>query len=164
MAFLKPERFFRRVSQIDIERDIVALGFTHVLLDVDNTIRSRADGSVPRDVRVWLEKAAEAGVVLCLFSNSWHERVFELGCHLDLPVIAKALKPLPFAYVRARCQIGCPLATTVAIGDQLLTDVCGAHLVGAAAYLVDPLSEADLRHTVFLRRIERRLMGSIRAE
>ena len=41
------------------------------------------------------------------------------------------------------------------IGDQLSTDIFGAHLLGMKAYLVCPLVEEDLKHTVFVRNIER---------
>ena len=41
------------------------------------------------------------------------------------------------------------------IGDQLTTDILGAHLVGMRAYLVCPLVEVDLKHTLLLRNFER---------
>ena len=46
------------------------------------------------------------------------------------------------------------------VGDQLLTDVLGAHLVGLKAFLVVPLAEVDLKHTLVLRGLERGLMGA----
>ena len=36
MSLLIPERYFSRISSIDIQRDLLDVGFTHVLLDVDN--------------------------------------------------------------------------------------------------------------------------------
>lgn len=164
MAFFKPERFFKRITNIDVQCDIVSLGFTHVLVDVDNTIRSREDGLVPADVAAWLEEARRAGLTVVLFSNNWHNNVLELGRSLGLPVVAKAMKPLPYAYYLAKRQMGCPLGLTLAIGDQLLTDVCGAHVLGVTAYLVEPLATKDLRHTLVLRHLERKLMGAMRAE
>ena len=58
MTFLEPDRYFSRLSHVDIERDILALGFRHVLLDVDNTILTRDTHEVPRDVGVWLAACA----------------------------------------------------------------------------------------------------------
>ena len=164
MAFFKPERYFKRITDIDIACDIMACGFACVLVDVDNTVRSREDDTVPPDVRKWLNEVAAAGVQVCLFSNNWHGNVYDLGRELGFPVIAKAMKPLPRAYALARRQTGCPRGLMLAIGDQLLTDICGAHLAGVAAYLVEPLTEKDLRHTVVLRRVERALLGSMRPE
>ena len=50
MALLTPDRYFSRISAIDIERDLLGCGLTHVLLDIDNTVRARDTGCVPRDV------------------------------------------------------------------------------------------------------------------
>lgn len=60
MALLTPDRYFSRISAIDIERDLLGCGLTHVLLDIDNTVRARDTGCVPRDVGMWLGRAREA--------------------------------------------------------------------------------------------------------
>ena len=50
------------------------------------------------------------------------------------------------------------------IGDQLMTDVFGAHLVGLKCYLVLPLVEKDLIHTLVLRKVERLFLRNIQPE
>ncbi len=45
------------------------------------------------------------------------------------------------------------------VGDQLSTDIVGAHVVGLVAYMLQPLAEQDLRHTLVLRNIERAILG-----
>lgn len=155
MALLQPDRYFSRISGINIQADIINQGKTAVLLDIDNTILSRADHSVPSDVRLWLSKLRTAGVRACLVSNNFHQHVFKLAQELDLPIIAKALKPLPQGYIRACRLLKVSRKDAVMIGDQLSTDILGAHLVGMNAYLVCPLVEEDLKHTVFIRGIER---------
>ena len=72
MAYLQPERYFSRISHINIKRDLLDCGFRFVLLDIDNTILSRATHDVPRDVGLWLAQARDAGVQFCLVSNNWH--------------------------------------------------------------------------------------------
>ncbi len=155
MSLFEPDRYFSRISAIDIRVDLVAQGVAAVLLDVDNTIRSRADNSVPKDVRLWLEKLRAENIKACLLTNNFHANVFDLAKELDLPIVAKALKPLPKGYVRAAKLLGVNRRDTVMIGDQISTDIVGAHLVGMRAFLVCPLVEEDLRHTVVLRGIER---------
>ncbi len=44
---------------------------------------------------------------------------------------------------------------TVGIGDQLATDVLGAHLHGMRAFYVDPLCTADLAYMHVLRAVDR---------
>lgn len=160
MALLEPDRYFARVTRISVRDDIVDAGFRHVLLDMDNTLVSRATGGIPRDVRVWLGELRDSGVAICLLSNNWHASPYKIAEELDLPLVAKALKPLPHSFILARGRIGARSATTVVIGDQLSTDVVGAHMLGMKAYLVCPLVEQDLKHTVVLRGLERALMGN----
>ena len=50
------------------------------------------------------------------------------------------------------------------IGDQLVTDVLGAHFLGMTAYMLAPLVETDLPHTLILRNFERLVMGDRRPE
>ena len=79
MALLQPERYFSRVSNISVAHDIVDAGFTHVLLDMDNTILSRATHDIPRDVGVWLATARDAGMLIIWFQNGWDEQYVEAG-------------------------------------------------------------------------------------
>ena len=164
MAFLEPDRYFARISRIDIDRDLLALGFRNVLLDVDNTILTRDTHEVPRDVGFWLAKARDAGITFCLVSNNWHEGVYQLANRLSLPIVAKAVKPLPPAFLMALRKLGAKRSETVVIGDQLVTDVMGAHFLGMKAYLLAPLVEQDLPHTLLLRNFERVVMGERKPE
>ncbi len=155
MSPVHPDRYFARTSAIDVRRDILDCGFTHVLLDVDNTVVSRADHQVPKDVRLWIARLQKAGVRLCFLSNNWHKSVHDLSSEMGIPVVAKACKPLPHGFFLALRKIGGSRKSTVMVGDQLSTDVVGAHLAGLRAYLVCPLVEEDLKHTMFVRSIER---------
>lgn len=158
MGLYEPDRYFSSVSRIDVEWDLARHGLTHVFLDVDNTIRRRDNDEVPRAVLAWLAKARDTGISLCLLSNNFHDDIYELARDLDLPVVAKAMKPLPFGFQRAMKLVDATPDTSVMVGDQLLTDVVGAHVVGMKAYLVRPLVDVDLKHTVVMRRIEERLL------
>lgn len=160
MSLFQPDRYFSRITAINIKHDLLLAGYDNVLLDIDNTLRSRETGEIPRDAGIWLGQARDAGVRFCLLSNNWHDDVFDFAKELDLPIVAKACKPLPLGYVRAMHELGSNKSDTVAIGDQMLTDVVGAHLAGIAAYMVMPLVDVDLKHTVALRVIERGLLGS----
>lgn len=69
MSFTKPDRYLRRISDIDIKKDLLKAGYKNVLLDVDNTILTRDKSIVPIDVGQWLENARDAGINFCLISN-----------------------------------------------------------------------------------------------
>ncbi len=165
MPFFRPDRYFSRISHIDVERDILGCGLEFVLLDIDNTIMPR-DGShqIPRDVGLWLARARDAGVSFCLLSNNWHASVYDVARDLDLPIVAKAIKPLPPAFLLARHKLHSKRRNTLVIGDQLATDVFGAHLLGMKVYMLQPLVEQDLWHTLLLRHLERAIMGGRQPE
>ncbi|MCL1798259.1 MAG: HAD hydrolase-like protein [Eggerthellaceae bacterium] len=164
MSFFAPDRYFSRISAIDVQKDILGAGFTHVLLDIDNTILTRDTHEIPRDIGFWLGHARDAGLRFCLVSNNWHQGVHDLARRIDLPIVSHAMKPLPPALLRGMGKVGARRASTVMIGDQLITDVIGAHLVGVKAYLVCPLVKQDLRHTLLLRNLERAFIGHLQPE
>ena len=99
-----------------------------------------------------------------MISNDWHKNVVELADELKLPIVVKSLKPLPAAFRRARQKIGANKSNCIMIGDQLMTDVFGAHFVGLKCYLVLPLVEKDLVHTLVLRKVERLFLKNIQPE
>lgn len=160
MALFEPDRYFSRLSHVDVEGDLLGQGLDHVLLDIDNTILTRDTHEVPRDAALWLGRARSAGVAFCLLSNNWHHGVYELAERLELPLVARAVKPLPPAFLAAMGKVGGRRGDTVVIGDQLVTDVLGAHFVGLPAYMLQPLVETDLWHTLLLRHFERLVMGA----
>ena len=76
-----------------------------------------------------------------------------------MPIIAKAMKPLPVALFAACSMLGAKRSETVMVGDQLSTDVLAAHNAGMSAYLLAPLAEQDLRHTKYVRMVEQAILG-----
>ncbi len=164
MKFTTPERFFSRITQIDIQADILDEGIRLLLLDIDNTILTRDTHEVPSDVQEWLQRAQDAGLRICFVSNNWHKSVYQLARSMDLPIVAKSMKPLPFAFCKARSPYGCKRSECLVIGDQLMTDVLGAHTAGLRAYLLQPLVASDLAHTLALRHVEKLLLKDLRPE
>ena len=159
MSLLQPDEYFARVSSISVRFDLLARGLTTVLIDIDNTVRSREDGRVPADIEAWLSECEQAGVSVCLLSNNWHENVFDLAERLDLPIVAKAMKPLPGGYLVALRTMHAKARETVVVGDQVFTDIIGAKALGIRTYLVAPLAEVDLPHMALLRNVERAIVG-----
>ena len=159
MALFQPDGYFSRISRIDVKRDLRERGLDTVLLDIDNTLRSREDGRVPEDAQAWLERCANGGVRVCLLSNNFHQNVFDLAERLDLPIVAKAMKPLPGGYLSALHAMKARARSTVVVGDQLFTDIIGAKALGIRTYLVAPLCEVDLPYMAAMRYVERAIVG-----
>ena len=154
MAFFKPDRYFTRVTSIDAA-ELAASGVRFALLDLDNTLLPRDTHQVPEDIKAWLESVRTAGITPCILTNNWHHGAHEWAQRLGLPIVSHAVKPLPFAYIIALRKIGAKRKNTVCIGDQLITDVWGAHFMRMKVIMVNPLVKADLKHTLLLRHVEK---------
>jgi HAD superfamily phosphatase (TIGR01668 family) len=158
MPFFTPDDYLSSVVRIE-PAELVEQGFGAVLLDIDNTLVPRDTHRLPEDVARWVARLKEAGLRVCLLSNNWHKVVFDYAAEIGLPVVYKAMKPLPFAYPRALRKIGRRRGEkVVCVGDQIVTDVWGAHLLGYHAILVQPQATKDLWYTLLLRRFERLLL------
>ena len=151
---LSPDFYLRSVSDIDLSA-LRSRGIDTLLVDLDNTLLPRDSPVVPDSARMWVQSLSAAGFKVCLVSNNWHERVSDVAAELGIPLVAKAVKPLPFAFLRALRKLGSKRSSAAVVGDQMFTDVVGGKFLGMATIMVLPLSESDLPHTLALRRVER---------
>jgi HAD superfamily phosphatase (TIGR01668 family) len=155
---LSPDYYLRSVSDIDLDA-LRGRGVDTLLVDLDNTLLPRDTSAVPESARRWAASLSERGFKVCLVSNNWHQRVSEVADELGMDLVAKAVKPLPFAFLRALHKVGSKRSQAAVVGDQMFTDVVGGKLLGMVTVMVLPLSESDLPHTLALRRIERVLLA-----
>lgn len=117
------------------ELDINAL-----LVDVDCTLKTYRDEEVSVQVAAWLVALREAGIKVCIVSNGGGRRIERFAKLLELPHIAKALKPLPFGLWRALRLIEADARHTAMVGDQLFADVLAGRLAGLRTVMVTALS------------------------
>ena len=155
---LSPDYYYRSVLDIDLGA-LASVGIDTLLIDLDNTLLPRDSDVIPDDVKAWAAGLGAAGFRACLVSNNWHERVVRVAEELGFELVAKAVKPLPFAFIAALRRMDSSRARAAIVGDQMFTDVLGGKLTGIPTVLVLPMSSADLPHTLFLRRIERVLLA-----
>lgn len=155
---LNPTYYLTSVRSLDFD-ELKSRGIDTLLVDLDNTLLPRDSGEVPDELRAWAATVLEAGFKVSLVSNNWHERVHAVASELGFNLVAKAVKPLPFAFLIAMRRMGAKRRHCAVIGDQVFTDVLGGRLLGMVTVLVVPLSETDLPHTLLLRRVERLLLA-----
>lgn len=157
MQLLTPDIRLSRVEDITPEL-LKSRGISALLLDLDNTLVSRETHKPDEPVVRWVREMLCSGVACCLLSNNWHSVVFEHAEKLGLPIVYKAMKPLPVAYVKALVKIGAKREHAAVVGDQLFTDILGARLCVLQSILVEPLSTTDLWYTQLFRKLESRLL------
>jgi hypothetical protein len=151
---LSPDYYLKSVHEIDLD-ELKSDGIDTLLIDLDNTLLPRDTNEVPDELRAWAAEVRDRGFSVCLVSNNWHERVKGVADELGFCLVPKAVKPLPFAFLKALTLTGSSRAKACVVGDQLFTDILGGKLLGIRTVLVSPLSETDLPHTLALRRLER---------
>jgi HAD superfamily phosphatase (TIGR01668 family) len=150
---LGPDWYYTSVHAIDLDA-LWASGVRVLLMDLDNTLLPRDTNVIPDGLRGWAAGLPARGFRVCLVSNNFHERVRVVAAQLGFDIVDHAVKPLPFAFLRALARAHASRRESVVVGDQLFTDILGGRLLGMRTVLVSPLSDADLPHTLLLRRLE----------
>lgn len=158
---LSPDYYYRSVQDIDFAA-LRERGVTTLLVDLDNTLLPRNCEAVTDEACAWTRAAADEGMSVCVVSNNWHDRVGDLAHDMGVPIVARALKPFPYAFRKALGLTGSRTEQVAIVGDQMFTDVLGGKLMGAVTVLVSPLSSSDLPHTRFLRLLEKALLAGRR--
>ncbi len=144
----------------DVSLDELAkLGIRGIVVDLDNTVCAYHQPELAPGVGAWVAEAQRRGFALVLVSNNFSERVGAVGAQLGIPVVANALKPLPFAFLRALRLLDTPRSATIVIGDQIFTDVLGAKMLGLRTVLTTPLVAHEFPLTRVLRFLERTIAG-----
>lgn len=158
MRVLSPALYYRDVFSIDLDA-LAASGIDTLLVDIDNTVLPRDTGAIGPAFVTWFSELKSRGFKVCLVSNNWHDHVKRTAEAFGVQMVPKALKPLPFGFLRGTRLLDSERRRTAVIGDQVFTDILGGNLLGMTTVLVAPLSESDLPHTLMLRRLERRILA-----
>lgn len=142
-----------------------------LLLDIDNTLLPRNSSVVPQKHLDWLLRLEKQDVVVLLASNNGGKRTEAIarqlaGKGLRIPLLTWAGKPLPRAYAGVfrlledsfpdvAAEVSKGYSGILAAGDQVFTDILGAHWCNLPAALLHPLSQNDFIGTKVLRVLEK---------
>jgi len=138
LRLVTPDLVIFRVEQLEVPR-LRALGLESLLLDVDCTLKNyRSEGILP-EVAKWIGQLRMEGIGMCLVSNGGAARIQRFAERVELPYVAKAMKPLPFGCRTALRKMQFDPARTAMVGDQLFADVMAGRLAGLFTILVHPI-------------------------
>lgn len=159
LRLLCPE--YRLESVLDIPPDwIVRRGLRGVILDLDNTLVVWNQDDLQPEIVEWVEALKRVGLEVCIVSNSsGFKRVEDLSGKLGVKSVTLATKPSHRAYRLAFELMSTQPEDTVAIGDQMFTDVLGGNRLGLHTIMVRPMSSKDFVLTKLVRLIERVVLG-----
>jgi HAD superfamily phosphatase (TIGR01668 family) len=136
-VLLLPDIIFEKLSDITAEV-LSENGIRGLILDIDYTLAPKSMPLPEETVIEFIRQLKEGGVSLYIISNNHKNRVSKFAQALGLPFICNGLKPFPHAFLRAVREMGLEKKQVAAVGDQIYTDVCGAHVAGVRAWLVLP--------------------------
>jgi len=156
-GWVTPHYRVERVELLTPER-LGQLGIRALLVDVDCTLKRYRSEEVPAIIADWVAGLVLGGVGFCLASNGGGRRIRRLAEKLEVPCLAKALKPLPFRLRGAIRRMGFQVEQTAMVGDQLFADVMAGRLAGLRTILVTPIHPEDEPWFTRLKRPAERLL------
>jgi len=116
-----------------------------LLMDFDNTMLPYTTNEPTPALLQWISSMQEAGIRLCIVSNSKKARVPNFSATYGIPCVTHAAKPGTKGIRRALEQMGESHAALV--GDQIYTDVLGANLAGIPSIIVRSIHN----HNIWLK-------------
>ncbi len=135
---LIPDAEFRNVEDIS-PRWLLDNGYRAVAMDNDNTVAKYSESEPSPEVRTWLASLKAAGIAAAMVSNTHHPaRLERIARELDVPWKDRCAKPSAKGFLWAAERLGVQPGEMLSVGDQVFTDVLGAHRAGAGAAIVYP--------------------------
>ena len=156
-----PEDLCRSVSHITPEF-LRSQGVRGLVLDVDNTLTGDESQTLDDEVRDWLAAMRAEGIALTIASNNDAARVRPFADRVGLQFVSMACEPLPIGLMVARRRLGLKKHQMAIVGDQLFTDMLGAHLAGVTPLLVEPIEPEKTWSFKLRRRLEKPLLSRYR--
>lgn len=149
-----PKLYLNNVKEITVEI-LNQNKIKGLILDVDNTLID-FDKKLLEGTEKWVNTLKEAGIKLCIVSNTNHkEKVENVANALDIPYIYFAKKPCKGGFKRAQNVLNMEESEIAVVGDQIFTDVLGGNRVKMFPILVKPIDKRDIWATRFKRPIEK---------
>lgn len=147
---IAPKVRYKSIYEIDFARYFEA-GYRYILFDIDNTLvphDAPADEASCRLIR----ELSDIGFKMCIVSNNNERRAGSFAGKVGCDYVWHAEKPSRQGYEVALALIEGSKEESLAIGDQLFTDIWGANRAGIFSILTDRITR-DIKPTIKLKRI-----------
>lgn len=154
LGLLVPHIVLNHVSELD-PMLLLAMGKRCALIDLDNTLLAWGSEELEQEIVDWVNAAVQAGLRICILSNTKSYRVAYYALQLGVPYVGVALKPSRQAARGAMRLLQAHAEETVIIGDQIFTDILLGRRLGLYTILVKPLAMREQFWMRMVRRLER---------
>ena len=119
-------------------------GIRLLMMDFDNTIVTYYSDIPAPEVDAWFQTMSEAGIILCVVSNSKSDRVQRFCEVRGLDCIIRAKKPRGKGIRECLERYGIPACQAALVGDQIFTDTLGANAQGVTSILVNAIHNHNI--------------------
>lgn len=156
-----PDYRYSTALDIPIE-ELAEAGTKALILDLENTLVRYKAESLPEDVVEFLDRAHRAGLAVGVVSNSprnWVEAT--LRSH-EIPFVGMAAKPRKSGFMRVLGMLGVAPGNAAHAGDQIITDVYGAHRIGMTAIYIEPIGPEGPLSTHIQRKVLMPILNFVR--
>ena len=136
---------------------MVEKGVQGLIFDVDNTLALH-DAPADEKAVALFAYFRELGLKTCLLSNNKEPRVKAFAQAVGAHYVFKGGKPGVKGYNKSMELMGTDQKHTVAVGDQLFTDILGANRAGIYSILVTPIDPREEIQIVLKRYLERPIL------
>ena len=134
-----PSRIVNQLTDLTPQR-LQDWGISLLLLDFDNTVVPYTTDVPTAQTEQWFSEMKQAGIALCMVSNSKKPRVWDFCRAHDIPCIQHARKPFWRCGIAAALQkMHAAPGTAAMVGDQIFTDTLGGNAAGIRTILVSPI-------------------------
>ncbi len=148
-----PDKYMDSTYHIDFD-DYYEKGYRGIIFDIDNTL---VPHGYPQDERSFqlLTHLKDIGYQVLFLSNNKEPRVKMFNDPVSCLYIYKANKPSKKGYEKAMEMMGTDIGNTMFVGDQLFTDIWGAHNAGIFSILVKQIDKKEEIQIVLKRCLEK---------
>lgn len=153
LGLFTPDYYIHRFNALRPQY-LLEHGIKLLICDIDNTLVAHDEALPNEEVRMFLTSIAQAGIKIVFISNNVEERVNTFAKELGYPYYSFAMKPLPLTYWKMMKNYKIKKSQIAVLGDQLMTDVLGANVVGLHTILTAPVVTRDLACTKMNRKLE----------
>ncbi len=117
-------------------------GYRGIIFDIDNTVVEHNEPATGRAVSLFKE-LADIGFKTAVVSNNKEPRVRLFAEAVGCRYVFKAGKPKASGYEKAMKKMRTGRDNTIAVGDQLFTDIWGANNAGIKSIMVKRIARHE---------------------
>jgi hypothetical protein len=163
LELFRPTEMVDSITQLTVD-GLRSRGINALLVDLDNTLVPWSTREITNQVRDWLKTTQDAGVKICIVSNtSSSRRLKALSSELGIPHANKGAKPRRKGFREAMGLLAVDPSCVAVVGDQIFTDILGGNRLGVRTILVRPIGQREFFGTKISRVFERMLLRHFQA-